>query len=70
MATQGFSTTTECWNGTSGFEACGWWLISTSTSLLPLAIVIAAALRILPQRWSSQPDRIASSQPAAGRPLL
>lgn len=66
MATQGFSTTTECWHGANGFEACGWWLISTSTGLLPLAIVIAATLRILPQRWSFQPDKM----PLRGRPLL
>jgi hypothetical protein len=40
-------------NGASGFGACNCWLISTSTSLLPLAMVIATVLRIAPQRWSS-----------------
>ncbi|WP_116375343.1 hypothetical protein [Mycobacterium sp. MFM001] len=52
MTAQGFSASTERWNGAGGFEACGWWLLSTSTGLLPLAIVIATVLGILPHRSS------------------
>ncbi|ORV14643.1 hypothetical protein AWB95_08400 [Mycobacterium celatum] len=70
MTVQGFSASTEQWNGANGFGTYGWWLISTSTSLLPLAIVIATALRLLPQCWSPQSDRMPLSQPAGGRPLL
>ncbi|MCV7233144.1 hypothetical protein [Mycobacterium branderi] len=52
MATPVVSASTERWTSANGFGACEWWLLSTSTGLLPLAVVIATALGILPHRSS------------------
>lgn len=52
MATPVVSASTERWISANGFGGSDCWMLSTSTGLLPLAIVIATALGILPHRYS------------------